>query len=110
MGPNEQMKRIEKTITINPESLRQFGKLRAETIALPEFDAYLVIHVEATPGKAPSSDKDMTLAQLSAQKPTIITEFPSQKVEEHYRRFGHLPTTDLCDEKGTCRLPATPNQ
>jgi len=27
---------------------------------------------------------------------------PSQGVEEHLQRFGHLPNSDYCDETGTC--------
>lgn len=27
-----------------------------------------------------------------------------ESVERHLRRFGHLPTTKLCDEKGSCQM------
>lgn len=27
---------------------------------------------------------------------------PGQLVDEHLKKFGHLPNTPLCDEKGSC--------
>lgn len=27
---------------------------------------------------------------------------PMQATERHLKKYGHLPTTDLCDEKGSC--------
>lgn len=41
-------------------------------------------------------------------KPIIIKgPLPGQAVDEHLKKFGHLPVTDLCDREGTCvrKLP-----
>lgn len=35
-------------------------------------------------------------------EPTIIKGFPGEGVDIHLKKFGHLPTTSLCDTKGSC--------
>lgn len=42
---------------------------------------------------------------IEFEKPIVIHRdpFSSHKaVERHLRKYGHLPTTDLCDEQGSC--------
>ena len=44
---------------------------------------------------------------MNREPVVIVGPLPGQAVDEHLKRFGHLPVTDLCDEDGTCvrRLP-----
>ena len=37
-------------------------------------------------------------------KPIIIKEFPGEAVDRHLKIYGHLPTSELCDEKGSCQV------